>query len=47
MAISDNSLAVDVWTDVRARLVSAGLYVTNSQTGTTTSANWSIPRVFL
>lgn len=39
MAINDSTLSVDVWNDIRAKLVATGLYVTNSKTGTTTSAS--------
>lgn len=38
MTISDSTLNVDVWNDVKSVLVAANLKVTNSSTGSTTAA---------
>lgn len=39
MSISDSSLTVDVWTEIKNLIVSANPIITNSTTGTTTLAS--------
>jgi hypothetical protein len=39
MAISDSSLSVDVWNEMRTCLVAAAPYITNSSTSATTAAS--------